>query len=63
MIANEILNQFKAHPDAWQVVDRILSGQSSPNTKFIAVQILDEAVNVSTTTSINFLLDSVADPP
>lgn len=46
MVANDILNQFKAYPDAWLVVDRILQVAQNPNTKFYALQILDEAVNV-----------------
>jgi len=44
-LANDILNQFKANPNAWLVVDRILSVAQNPNTKFYALQILDEAVN------------------
>lgn len=46
-MANNILNQFKEHPDAWINVDKILDKAPSPNTKFYALQILDEAVNVS----------------
>ena len=47
MVANEILNQFKSYPESWLVVDRILQQAQNPNTKFFALQILDEAVNVS----------------
>ena len=46
-MANDILNKFKSNPDSWLVVDRILQQANDPNTKFFALQILDEAVNVS----------------
>jgi hypothetical protein len=46
-VANDILNKFKSNPDSWLVVDRILQQANDPNTKFFALQILDEAVNVS----------------
>lgn len=46
-MANNILNQFKEHPDAWINVDKILDNTKNPNTKFYALQILDDAVNVS----------------
>lgn len=42
------MNQFKSHPDAWTYVDKILDKAQSPHTKFYALQILDEAVNVRT---------------
>ena len=42
-----MLNDFKAYPDAWLVVDQILQSAQNPNTKFFGLQILDEAVNVS----------------
>lgn len=45
-IANKILNQFKSHPDAWTLVDKIIDGSTDPNTKFYALSILDDAVNV-----------------
>jgi hypothetical protein len=45
-VANDILNKFKSNPDSWLVVDRILQQASNPNTKFFALQILEEAVNV-----------------
>lgn len=41
------MNGFKEHPEAWTHVDKILDKAQSPNTKFFALQILDEAVNVS----------------
>ena len=47
MQANQLLNEFKKHPEAWLVVDQILKNSSSYHTKFLALQILDEAINVS----------------
>jgi len=44
-MANNVLNQYKAHPDAWTTVDKILMQSQSPDTKFFGLQILDEAVN------------------
>jgi Importin-beta N-terminal domain len=38
------MNAFKEHPNAWQVVDKILDTATDSNTKFFALQILDEAV-------------------
>ena len=43
--ANNLLNEFKGNPDAWLVVDKILEKSKSPHSKFLALQILDEAVN------------------
>lgn len=45
VVANDILNKFKSNPDSWLVVDRILQQALNPNTKFFALQILEEAVN------------------
>lgn len=59
-MANNVLNQFKAYPDAWLTVDRILSVAQNPNTKFLALQILEEAVNVSLSNIIiHYGLDSL----
>lgn len=41
------MNQFKSHQDAWLSVDKILTNAQNPNTKFFALQILDEVLNVS----------------
>ena len=60
MLANNVLNQFKQYPDAWLVVDRILSTAQNPNTKFFALQILDEAVWVSSLIKMKNDLDQVA---
>lgn len=43
--ANQLLNEFKSHEDAWMSVDIILQQSTSPHAKFLALQILDEAVN------------------
>ncbi len=47
MAANQLLNEFKSHQDAWMCVDQILQKSNNPHAKFLALQILDEAVNVS----------------
>jgi len=36
-MANEILNSFKSHPEAWQVVDSILMNSKDPHAKFLAL--------------------------
>jgi hypothetical protein len=40
-MANNIMNEFKEHPNAWLVVDKILDLAKEANTKFFALQILD----------------------
>jgi len=45
--ANTILNEFKAHQDSWLTADKILNRAENMNSKFIALQILDETINVS----------------
>ena len=47
--AHTILNQFKSDANAWTCVDSILMNCPNPHGKFLALQILDEAINVSTT--------------
>lgn len=42
--ANQILNQFKSNQNAWLTVDKILMQSSNMMSKFLALQILDEAV-------------------
>lgn len=46
-MANDILNQFKTSPHAWLTVDKILVQSQNVTSKFLALQILDEAVTVS----------------
>jgi len=58
-MANTILNQFKQNPDAWTLVDKILDKAAYPHTKFFALQILDEAVNVSIFYHYELLIDSM----
>lgn len=53
------MNQFKQHPDAWTHVDKILEKAQNPNTKFYALQILDEAVNVSTNKKLMTCIESM----
>jgi len=42
--ANEILNQLKEHPEAWQRVDAILQFSQSQQTKFYGLQILEGVI-------------------
>lgn len=51
--ANAILNQFKSNEKAWLTVDKILVHSNNTMSKFLALQILDEAVQVSYTTKFN----------
>lgn len=44
-MSNSVMNQFKEHPDSWQCVDKVLDQSQNPDTKFFALQILDQAVN------------------
>lgn len=45
--ANNLLNQFKGSEQAWMCVDKIIEHATDNNVKFFALQILDEAINVS----------------
>jgi len=38
------LNQFKEDPDSWLMVDKILSDATYPQTKFLALQVLDHVI-------------------
>ena len=42
--AQNTLNQFKENPDAWLQVDQILQNASYPQTKYIALQVLDNVI-------------------
>ena len=45
--ANRVLNEYKANENSWMSVDKILEYCPDNNAKFFALQILDEAINVS----------------
>ena len=45
--ANQLLNDFKSNDQAWRAVDKIIDLAADNNVKFFALQILDEAINVS----------------
>jgi len=47
--ANRVLNEYKGNQSAWMTVDKILELCQDNNAKFFALQILDEAINVSKT--------------
>ena len=42
--AEAALNQFKEDPDSWLMVDKILSEATYPQTKFLALQVLDHVI-------------------
>jgi exportin-1 len=42
--AQAALNQFKEDPDAWLMVDDILSGATYEQTKFLGLQVLDNVI-------------------
>ncbi|KAI0163195.1 CRM1 C terminal-domain-containing protein [Pestalotiopsis sp. NC0098] len=42
--AQAALNQFKEDPDAWLLVDQILSDASYPQTKYLGLQVLDNVI-------------------
>lgn len=44
MAANQVLMQFKAHPEAWSRTDRILEFSQSQELKFLALSILMDAI-------------------
>jgi exportin-1 len=64
-MANDLLNQFKSNENAWLCVDQILELSQNQNSKFLALQILDEAVNVSkylVNLISNFAIDTMENP-
>ncbi|KAK1075068.1 Karyopherin transporter [Friedmanniomyces endolithicus] len=42
--AQATLNQFKENPDAWLMVDKILSDAQYPQTKYLGLQVLDNVI-------------------
>ncbi|ODV91581.1 hypothetical protein CANCADRAFT_72949 [Tortispora caseinolytica NRRL Y-17796] len=42
--AQTVLTQFQEHPDAWQRADQILEGSNNPQTRFLALRILDKLI-------------------
>jgi exportin-1 len=43
-VAKKILQQLKEHPDSWMKVDSILEASSNQETKFYALQILENVI-------------------
>lgn len=43
-MANHVMNEFKSNSDAWMAVGTILDTTDDVNTKYFALQILDDAV-------------------
>mmetsp|Transcript_84517 Transcript_84517/g.196513 ORF Transcript_84517/g.196513 Transcript_84517/m.196513 type:complete len:1110 (+) Transcript_84517:232-3561(+) len=44
-VAHEVLTQVKNHPESWRVVDTILATSQSPDTKFFALQVLENVIS------------------
>ena len=45
-VAQEILTSFKEHPDAWTRVDTILEFSTNQQTKYYALQILENVIKI-----------------
>jgi exportin-1 len=43
-VAQEVLTTLKEHPDAWTRVDAILEFSSNQQTKYYALQILEQVI-------------------
>ncbi|CAJ1359160.1 unnamed protein product [Effrenium voratum] len=43
-LAHEVLTQVKVHPDSWFAVDTILATSQSPDTKFFALNVLENVI-------------------
>jgi len=43
-VANQILGQFKEHPQSWTRVDTILEHATHPNTKYFGLSILESLI-------------------
>ena len=54
--ANKVLNELKGNQSAFMYVDTIFQLCSDNNVKFIALQILDEAIKVSAHVVLSALL-------
>eukprot|EP00931_Biecheleriopsis_adriatica_P036987 TRINITY_DN21233_c2_g1_i1.p1 TRINITY_DN21233_c2_g1~~TRINITY_DN21233_c2_g1_i1.p1 ORF type:complete len:1101 (-),score=267.98 TRINITY_DN21233_c2_g1_i1:68-3370(-) len=44
-LAHEVLTQVKTHPDSWSAVDTILATSQSPDTKFFALNVLENVIS------------------
>lgn len=43
-VAHEVLTHLKTHPDSWRAVDTILAGSQSADTKFFALNLLENVI-------------------
>jgi len=43
-VAHEVLTQVRNHPDSWGAVDKILEHSQSPDTKFVALNLLSSVI-------------------
>eukprot|EP00439_Symbiodinium_sp_Y106_P031899 s4000_g3.t2 len=44
-LAHEVLTQVRTHPDSWFAVDTILATSHSPDTKFFALNVLENVIS------------------
>ena len=47
IMADKILSDYKVMPDSWLHTDIVVETSTNPNSKFLALSILEEAINVS----------------
>jgi len=44
-LAHDVLTQLRNHPDSWGAVDKILEHSQSPDTKFVALNLLENVIS------------------
>eukprot|EP00923_Selenidium_pygospionis_P028632 GHVN01051325.1.p1 GENE.GHVN01051325.1~~GHVN01051325.1.p1 ORF type:complete len:1134 (-),score=196.33 GHVN01051325.1:166-3567(-) len=44
-IANQVLSQLKAKPEAWRIAGLVLNGSRDPNARFFSLQILEQCID------------------
>lgn len=44
-LAHEVLTNLRSHPDSWTAVDTILATSNSPDTKFVALNLLEGVIS------------------
>lgn len=45
--AERVLTALKENPESWRVADKILIGSTNPNSRFLALQILEVTIKVN----------------
>ena len=51
--AERVLTALKEHPESWRVADKILVGSTNPNSRFLALQILEVTIKVNNNNNNN----------